>query len=109
MTTRLGSRAVPAKTEANDIFPAIYKGTCQTISFTGSSQASNATGAFVTIVRVFATKDCFLNFGSAPTAASTDMFLPAGIIEYFGMIPGEKIAAIRSSDNGTLYITEGTI
>jgi hypothetical protein len=89
-------------------FQAIYPGTSSTRSVTSSSAQTAAVGAATTIVRVICTVDCFLVFGSNPTAnTSSSLFLPAGTAEYFGITPGYKIAAIRSTADGTLYITEG--
>jgi hypothetical protein len=88
-------------------FQAIVAGTSSTVAFTASSVQSSAFGAETTIIRVISTEDCFLKFGANPTAATTDMFLPSGAIGYFGVTAGEKVAAIRSSASGTLYITEG--
>jgi hypothetical protein len=34
------------------------------------------------------------------------MYLPANQVEYFLVTGGEKVAAIRASADGTLYVTE---
>jgi hypothetical protein len=36
------------------------------------------------------------------------MFLPGGIIEYFGIEAGYGLAALQVSASGILYISEGT-
>ncbi len=107
--SQTGSRGALAQSHGNQsIFQTIRKGACQTISFTGTSaQASNAFATNVSVIRLFATQDCFIEFGSNPTADNTGMFIPGGIICHTNVIPGEKIAAIRVSNSGTLYITEG--
>lgn len=64
--------------------------------------------ASTTLVRIFATQDCFIKVGVNPTAiANSSMFVPGGIIDFIGVQPGDKIAVIRSSSDGTLYLTEG--
>ena len=88
-------------------FQSIIPGFSYTISFSAASATSPAVESDTDVVRVFSTEDCFLKFGSSPTATTSDMFLPAGIVEYFGMNPGDKIAVIRSVNNGLLYVTEG--
>lgn len=88
---------------------AIVPGTSQKVTIGGTSAASSALGAGTTIVRVFSDTDCHLAFGAAPTAVATgtNLFLPAGIAEYFGVTPGSKIAVIQDLGAGTLRITEG--
>lgn len=81
--------------------------TTQTVSYTGSSAA---TGSVVNsrIVRLVSTTDCHIAIAPSPTATTSDMFLPSGAPEYF-VVQGEgndKVAAIRSSSDGTLYVTE---
>lgn len=91
-----------------DTFEAIRPGTSQSLSFNGVSAQSNAVGIHTSIVRLFATQDCFIRVGENPTAVGgTSMFVPAGIIDFIGVLPGDKIAAIRSVSDGVLYITEG--
>jgi len=85
--------------------PAIYPSTTQTISVTGTSAAtSNAVSS--DIIRVISTTDCFITFGTSPTATTSHTFLVAYVAEYFRITPGEKVAAIRSAANGTVYVTE---
>ena len=88
-------------------FQAIYIGTNQTVSITGTSAQSSAFQTGARIVRLFATQDCFVAIGSNPTATTSDCFMPSGLVQYFGVQEGQKLAVIRSSSNGTLYITEG--
>lgn len=89
-------------------FPIIRPGNSQKIAFTGTSQQSSAFGVDVSIVQIFATEDCYIKIGADPTAnTTTSSFVPSGFILYYNAVPGEKIAVIRSTANGTLYITEG--
>ena len=88
-------------------FQAIVPGTSQTVAYTGTAAQSSAFQLTTTLIRVIASTDCYLRFGSNPTATTSDMLLLANIPEYFGVTPGEKVSAIRSTASGTLYITEG--
>lgn len=93
-------------------FEAIFPGTSQKLAFTGVSAQSSALGVTTTIVRLVADADCFVLIGSNPTAdaAGTSVFLPKGVVEYFGVdgsVNAQKIAAIQSSAGGNLWITEG--
>jgi hypothetical protein len=91
------------------MFQTIIPGVSQKIAFAGTStQATNAFQATTTLLRIFATTDCFILVGSSPTVLvdGTCYFVPGGIVDFIGVQPGQKIAAIQSSASGTLYITE---
>jgi hypothetical protein len=90
------------------VFQAMYPGTSQKVAYTNTSAQSTALGVGTTLIRVVSTTDCFIKIASNPTAvADTSLFLKAGIPEYFGVTGGYKVAAIRLTDNGSLYVTEG--
>ena len=58
-------------------------------------------------VRLCATSDCYVAFGSAPVASATaGMLLPAGIPEYFWVYPGERVGVIQSTGAGSLNVVE---
>jgi hypothetical protein len=60
-------------------------------------------------VRVVATVPCWIAFGTAAVAvvrAANSVYIPAGLPEYFWVIPGEQIAVIQDSGGGFLYISE---
>lgn len=89
-------------------FPAIFQGDSQNISFNATSTQSTAVGADTRIVRLVATKACYIKIGSNPTAAaSTSMLLPADVFEYIGVRPGDKVAVIQLAEAGVLNVTEG--
>ena len=82
-------------------------GTTQTISVAASSAAvSNAFGSGTEFLRVVSTTNCHITFAATQTATTSLAYLPAGEIEIIKVSPGEKIAAIRTSGDGTLYATE---
>jgi len=81
-------------------------GATQTISFTGTSAQSSALGSATNLVRLYSTEECFVAFGSNPTASSSTVPLGPKNPEYVQVNPGELIAAISNGTNGTLYITE---
>lgn len=94
-------------------FPFINPGTSQKVAYDASVRSA-AFGSRTTVVRMIASTDCHVAFGSAaapitPTALSdgTCVFLKAGIEYYFGVIPSSKVAAIKDSAGGNLFITEG--
>lgn len=85
---------------------AIIPGASQVVAFTGSSAQSVALAAATTLIRVTSNQDCFLAFGSNPTATNTAFFLPAGAVDYLGVTPGTKVAALQATAGGNLYLTE---
>jgi hypothetical protein len=95
-------------------FQAIYPGATQKISFTGTASSSTA---FLSasdsqgsgMVEIFATTDCWILFGTSPTAtasAGTSVFIPAGLTRYYAYKSGEKLSVIRSTTSGDLHITQ---
>lgn len=103
-----GSKSAPKGTNTKNSFESIYIGTTQKIAFTNSSlQSTNSISNNVTIVRLYADQDCYIAMGANPTATTSGLYLPGGIIEYFSVNAGDKVAALRSTLDGTLYITEG--
>jgi hypothetical protein len=58
-------------------------------------------------VRLCATSDCYIVFGTNPVAAvGGGLLLPAMTPEYFWVQPGERVAAIQVSAAGSLNIVE---
>lgn len=83
-------------------------GGAQQIAFTNSSTRQSVAFAENRIaISVYATKDCFIKTGdNTATAANTDHFLPSGFYTTIALKGHTHIAVIRSSENGTLYISE---
>jgi hypothetical protein len=93
-----------------EMFQCISPGTSQVLTVGAASVQSALPQPGVSIVRLFATVDSWISFGSNPTAVAegaSSLFLPGGIVEYFQISSTEKIAVIQSSTAGKLYITEG--
>lgn len=84
--------------------------TTQKVAYTGTSaRTANPVGNFIQVVRLIATSACYVKEGtSTVTATTNDMYLPAGVAEYFIVSPGNYIAAIQVSAGGTLDVTECT-
>ena len=69
---------------------------------------STATGTFASTtqyVRVCSDSDVHINFGAAPVATATSIFIPADQPEIFKVSPGEKVAAL-GADSTVISITE---
>jgi hypothetical protein len=88
-----------------------FSGTAQDIAVAAASAAvTNPFGANIFDIRVVSTTACWVTISKAPTAtaAAPSAYLPAGVVEYFHVSPGEKIAAIRASADGTMSVSEMT-
>lgn len=81
------------------------------IAVSATSAQSAAFGTNTHEIRVVSTTNCHINIGVNPTAAASDsngMYLPLGVIEYFHVSPGQKLAVVRDTADGTLVVAEMT-
>ena len=82
-------------------------GTAQSVAYTGTAGTiTNAVGTQTYKVRVVVTTAAFIKIDNAPTATTSDTYLPDDSPEYFTITPGQKVSAIQLSAGGTLYVTE---
>ena len=87
-------------------FQAIFPGTTQKVAYTGTAGNSTAiTGA--SIVRVVLTTAGCIKIGNAVTATTSDIYMSAGVPEYFGISEGDRVSAVQSSAGGDMYVTPG--
>ena len=86
-------------------------GTTQTVAYTSSSAgATNAFGPETYQIRVVANSACNVQIGDGTqTATAASPFLPANMVEYFIVTPGQKIAAIAAATGGLVTQTAGTL
>ena len=85
---------------------AMRPGIVQNITTSGTSAQSSALNSETRVVRLIATTNTYVAFGSNPTATSSSMYLTASSSEYFIVAGGSKIAALQVGDSGILNITE---
>lgn len=83
--------------------PVIRPGVTQKVNVGSASAASDVLGTGV--VRLLATTDCHVALGATPAADATCLFLPANMPEYFACGASDKVAVIRDSADGFLYVT----
>ncbi len=91
-----------AKDQTGHRIQALRPLSTQKASFTGTSAA--ITSAVDGVVMITATTDCHVRFGETPTAVATDAYIVADTPYYF-RIQDEKIAAIRDTVDGDLWVT----
>ncbi len=58
------------------------------------------------LVLVWASTDCHIAIGTAPTATVNDKPVTAKVDTPVVVNPNDKVSAIRQASNGTLYVTE---
>ncbi len=89
-----------------------WSGKSDYITTSGTSQQSAAFGANTHEIRVVVIGNaCHINIGDNPTAAASDnngMLLPVGVVEYFHVTPGQKVAVIQETGAGTFCVSEMT-
>jgi hypothetical protein len=88
-----------------------WSGVSDYITVNGTSAQSAAIGAGISEIRVVSTTNCHINIGQNPTAAATDnngVYLPASVVEYYHVTPGQKVAVIQDSAGGTLCVASMT-
>lgn len=80
-----------------------------TVSITATSAQSSAISSTsvsgFSVIRLVSTVDIHVLEGSNPTATTSHSLIVANQPEYFEIANGNKLAAIRASEDGTLYIT----
>lgn len=64
----------------------------QKVEFTTSTQSA-AFNAATSVIRIIADADCHLEFGANPTATANNQLLPANVIEWRQVVPGQEVAA----------------
>jgi hypothetical protein len=85
-------------------------GTTQTVAYDASVGATNAFGVETYQLRLVANSACCYRIGDgAQTATNADTYLPANVIEYVIVSPGQRIAAIKAATNGLVTATAGTL
>ena len=82
----------------------------QTIAFDASAAIANAFGPETYQLRLVSDSACCYRIGDgAQTATTADVFLPANVIEYVIVSPGQRISAIKAATNGLVTATAGTL
>lgn len=56
----------------------------QKVSFTTATSSTRFQDS-TTFIRVVSDADAYIEFGTDPTATSSSMLLPSGVVEYFGI------------------------
>lgn len=90
--------------------PSSRIGATQTIAFDANAAIANGFGPETYQLRLVANAACCYRIGDgAQTATATDVFLPANIVDYVIVNPGQRISAIKAASNGLVTATAGTL
>lgn len=84
-------------------------GVTQTVSYTSTAGTiTNAVSSGVQVIRVWLSTAGYVAIGTAPTATTSDIPMPANTPEYFIVPPGgsTKVSAVQSASGGSLFVTE---
>lgn len=83
-----------------------YSGTSDVVPYTTSSVQSVVVPANCWEVRIVCTSNAWINIGANPVAAASDnsLYMPAGLVEYYHVTPGQKVAVIQDSTGGNLCV-----
>jgi hypothetical protein len=85
-------------------------GSTQTIAYDGSVGATNAFGTETYQIRLVSNSGCSYRVGDgAQTATISDPYLPANVVEYVTVSPGQRIAALKAATGGLVTATAGTL
>jgi len=85
-------------------------GTSQAIAYDSSVGITNAFSAGTYQLRLAANSACHYRIGDGvQTATTADTYLPANVIEYVIVSPGQRISAIKAASNGLVTATAGTL
>lgn len=69
----------------------------QVVAIGGASTQSAAFNAKTKLIRVHTDAICSIKVGTNPTALTTSARMAADQTEYFGVVPGQKIAVIANT------------
>lgn len=99
--------SIEGRSSSQPGFQAIYLGSAQKIVTSSGAVGSVPFQTATTLIRLFCTQDCFISIGLNAVATTSSTFMPAGIIEYFGVSAGFIVSSLQVSTGGILYISEG--
>jgi hypothetical protein len=86
---------------------AVFTGVFQSVSFDGSVATANGVAEKTSVVFLYSDQDVHIKTGPAPTATTSDFLLPASTLLAIRVDPNDKVAGIKNTTGGTLWVSEG--
>lgn len=88
-----------------------WAGTSDYVAVSATAASSTAIPANIHDIRIVCSTACHVNIGANPTAAATDnngFPLPANVVEYFHVSPGQIVSFVRDSQDGVANVAHMT-
>lgn len=85
-----------------DPFPVISISGCGLINLDGTSAAAHSDALNYTLIRVAAIDDIRIATGVGVEASATSTYMPAGMVEWLRIIPGERVSVFGGQANITV-------
>ena len=85
-----------------DSFPVTSISGCVVINLDGTSAADNSDALTSTLIRVAAIDDIRIATGVEVEASATSTYMPAGMVEWLKIIPGERVSVFGGQANITV-------
>ena len=84
-------------------------GVNEVVAFNASAATATAVSDSCFMVEIVASENCYISIESAPTATAVNgMYIVKDWPYFVKVTPGEKIAAIKVTTAGNLYVSELT-
>jgi hypothetical protein len=86
-----------------------FTGVSDVVTVSGTSAESEAITAYCHDVRLVSTTNCWITFGATGATASAadgSAYLPANVVEYFHVTPGQVVAVVQDTAGGVLSVAE---
>ena len=83
-----------------------YSGVSDVVAYTTTSVQSVAVPAHIQEIRVVCTSNAWINIAVTPTATAGDnsLYMPAGLVEYYHVSPGQLVAVIQDAAGGNMVV-----
>lgn len=78
----------------------------ENVDFTGTAGTSAAFADGIHVIRISSSSACYYAIGAAPTATTSDTYLPADEVEYLIVNPGQKISFVQVSTGGKASVSQ---
>ena len=90
------------------VAPVMRPGRSSNVSIGATHNLSPAFESGTTFVRILASVDCYLAIGPNAEATVASTPIKAGVAEYFGVLPNDRVSVLRAAGDGVLNVTEAS-
>lgn len=69
--------------------------------------ATQTTAIATPVARIAADINCYYAYGTSPTATNSSHYLPAGMVEYIAVLPGDRFSPVSATGaTGVFHVSE---